>query len=122
MLTRILVTLLVAMGIMITGAMAQRGFWGGCTVQNVKSRYTDQQIGGFLLHDSSILMGEASQATLKTCTTDQRRALSGLLSGASREMERISILMVGKKLTPKDMEKFHEDMEKLRRSLRKIIR
>ena len=119
---RILVFTLAMMCLSATALWAQRGAWEGCTIESMKAKYTDQQIGGFLLHESATLVKEASQAIVKARTPDQRRLISKFLSKASRKMERISIIMGEKKLSQKDIEKFHQDMSKIREQMRRLSR
>ena len=56
---------------------AQRGIWDGHTLANMKNKYTDQQIGGFLLHEASSLLEEASQALMKARNPDREGFFPG---------------------------------------------
>ncbi|GEM_PF-5736729 len=122
MLKRILVLTLAIVSLSATALWAQHGAWEGCTLKGMMAGYTDQQMGGFLLHDSATLVKEASRALARARTPEERRILSSLLSRASGEMEEISIRMKEKRLSRKDIEKFHQDLGRLRKQIQRISR
>jgi len=104
------------------GAWAQRGLWGGCTVKNMRTRYTDQQIGGYLLHEAATLVKEASQALARVHTPEQKRLLAEILSRASRNMERISVVMGEKNLSQRDIETFHQKIERDKAKIKELTK
>ena len=119
---RILVITLAMMCLSATALWAQRGLWGGCTVKNMKTRYTDQQIGGYLLHEAATLVKEASQALARVHTPEQKRLLAEILSRASRNMERISVVMGEKNLSQRDIETFHQKIERDKAKIKELTR
>ncbi len=122
MIRRGLVIALAAILFYAPALWAQHGAWEGCTLKNMKARYTDQQVGGLLLHESATLVKEASQAVIRARTPEERRALSSLLSAASLEMEHISNAMKNNKLSQKKAQRFQQEMVRIRKEIRRISR
>ncbi len=119
-----LILLVFASLILAVGAgptWAQRGVWEGCTLRNMRARYTDQQIGGYLLHLSAGLVRDASRAMAKARTPEERRKLAIILSRASRIMENLSITMKEKRLSQMDIVRFHQEITQVRRKIRALI-
>jgi len=119
---RILVFTLAMMCLSATALWAQHGAWEGCTLKNMKARYTDQQIGGYLLHESATLVREAYQAISKIHTPQQRRLLARILTKASENMEHISLIMKRGNLSQKDINNFQREIESAKRKIREILR
>ncbi len=122
MIRRGLVIVLAAILFYVPALWAQHGAWEGCTLKNMKARYTDQQVGGLLLHESATLVKEASQAVIRARTPEEKRALSSLLSAASLEMEHISNAMKNNKLSQKKAQRFQQEMVRIRKETRRISR
>ena len=120
MLKKALIIFLLLGGIS-TGAWAQRGFWGGCTGKNMKGRYTDQQIGGFLIHQASSLLKEASRTMAKARNPEERIKLSRLMARYSKKMEALSVTMGENKLTQRDIEEFVRYTEKVKKEIRSVL-
>ena len=122
MLKRVMVFGLAVVLFSAPALLAQRGGWEVCVFSSAKKTYTDQQIGGLLLHDSATLVKEASRAIAKARTPQERRVLSGILTRACRDMDEIALIMKGKRLTQKDIDRFHGDITRLKRQIRTMIR
>ncbi len=118
-------TIVVAIGfamLFVAGAWAQRGSWDGCTLQSMKRNLTDQQIGGYFLHESAALVNEAARTIPRARTLEQRKRLANILAKISREMDSLAYTMGGKRLSQRDIERFHHEISRARKIIGRVSR
>ncbi len=122
MLKRALLVLPIIVALTATGVLAQRGIWEGCTLASAREKYTDQQMGGFLLHESATFLDQASKALARIHTPGDGQRLARIMSRVARDMEAISLKMGEKRLRQKDIQKFHQEIVRAREEVSRIVR
>lgn len=122
MLKKTLMILTIIATLTTTGVLAQRGLWEGCTLAGAREKYTDQQMGGFLLHESATFLNQASKALARIHTPGDRQSLARIMSRVARDMEAISLKMGEKRLSQKDVQKFHQDIVRARKEISRMMK
>ena len=120
MFKRALVIAVVIIGMALPCAWAQRGSWDGFTLMNMKDRYSNEQIGGYLLHQCASLIREVARALPGVHTPKQKRELDKVLTRISHKAEELSITMKEKQLSQKDIQEFQKAIVRARKQIREI--